>query len=277
MARYKIDNLFAKYCLNYHGYYRCLASLLKKGDKFNEIELKEFIRITTKFFNSVSSIPNKPSQLFGDLLVEDFEQDLNGLTFYKFVSKEIYDNYICKGKHQLGSLKFYREIEKKESKDEKEGFCNLIILSLDRQIFTSVISGFNYYLFCGSKNLDQFDYMVKNFGDIILKIENISSFANKIQKSIGAKSWQLKRIIYSDYKAYRVYQVVEDINGASPNLSEEMFRYLQKYSVLPSIFCKPTCFSPENELRLVFEMDKNVKKKLSFDNLGLLDEIECLK
>lgn len=215
--------------------------------------------------------------MFGNLQIEEYDLEISGLSFYKFISKATYENFLKKGKFQLGSLKFYREIENLNSRDEKEGFSNLLINSGNRSIFTSVIAGFNHYIFCGRDTNDKSNIMSNKFGDICLKIKNIKAFADKIKKSIGAKNWTIKKVTYSDFKAYSTNQLITDLKGVSPDLSDEFFNYLIQYSFLPSIFCKPTCFSTENELRLTFEMDKNVKKKMNFDNLGLLDQIEIIK
>jgi hypothetical protein len=177
----------------------------------------------------------------------------------------------------LGSLKLYSEIENKKIRDVKEGFSNIIIDSGTRQIVVSVISGFNFYIQCGTYNLDASDFMSKNFGSYVIKIKNIKSYANKVQKTIGAKNWHIKKVLYSDYKAFRIERNISHLSGVSPDLSNEMFNILYDASFIPSIFCKPTFFNKEQELRLVFEMEKNVKKELNFDQLGLLDEIEILK
>jgi len=119
--------------------------------------------------------------------------------------------------------------------------------------------------------------MIEKFGNVCLKINSIKGFAEKVKKSIGAEKWEIKKVTYSDYKAYSTTQLIADLNGVNPDLSEEFFNYLIKYSFLPSLFCKPTRFSAESELRLTFEMDKNVKRKMQFDNLGLLNDFKIIK
>ena len=254
-----------------------LLSVTKENVHFTDTDLRNMITIFSDYFDSISS--NKPikNELFGPLHMIDYDTKLEGLTFYKYISKETHDNYLKKGKFQLGSLKLYREIENENSRDEKEGFCNLLIKSGNRSIFTSVISGFNHYILCGTDTFDESSEMSGKFGQVCLKIKNIRAFAEKIKNSIGAKSWTMKKVIYSDFRAYSATKLISDLKGVSPDLSEEFFNYLIEYSFLPSIYCKPTRFSPESELRLTFEMDKNVKKKMHFDNLGLFNDIELIK
>ena len=119
--------------------------------------------------------------------------------------------------------------------------------------------------------------MTENFGDYVLKIKSISSFANSIKTAIGAKAWKLQRVYYNDFKALKIKTDLQHFEGANPELSKEIFELIQEHSVFPSIFMKPNIFKPENELRLAFKMDKNVKPKLNFDNKGLLGYIEIEK
>ncbi len=265
-----------RYSLNNRSLILQFISMTKETQQLTNEKLASLIKNTSKLLDQTSNQENL-QELFGDLsFVTEELNDFNE-PFYKFIHKETYDNFISKGKHRLGSLKYYREIEKNESRDEKEGFSNLIINSGNRQIFTSVISGFDKYILCGTSNLDEQKYMSQNFGGYVLKIRNIKSFAEKIKKAIGAIDWQVRKVRYSDYKAYLTDINIKDLNGVSPDLSNEMFDILYKISETPSVFCKPERFSAEQELRLAFSMGRDVKKFLEFDNKGLLDDIEVLK
>jgi len=54
---------------------------------------------------------------------------------------------------------------------------------------------------------------------------------------------------------------------------------LSKHVYLSSLFVKPKGFENENEIRLVFEMRKDVKRKrrvLDIHNEGLLDYVEVI-
>ncbi|KAB1066068.1 hypothetical protein [Salibacter halophilus] len=250
-----------------------LITVTKENHNLSEEQLKGLIQATSDY---LSRIDNKTNllELFGEVELKEEQIKVNDFTFYKFISKDTYENFIRKGKFQLGSLKYYREIERDKSRDEKEGFCNLIFENHNQQVFTSAISGFNFYILCGTHKLDEKHHMTENFGDYILKIKSISSFANSIKKAIGAKEWKIQKVYYTDFKAHKIKTNLKDFEGANPELSAEIFKLIQKHSVFPSIFMKPKIFKPENELRLTFKMDKNVKPKLNFDNKGLLEYIE---
>uniref|UniRef100_UPI00404A050C hypothetical protein n=1 Tax=Gelidibacter sp. TaxID=2018083 RepID=UPI00404A050C len=251
-------------------------SMTKENVLFTNTDIENYIKAISKYSDYISNNKNV-YESFGKLnYVTNLSQDFDG-TFYKFIHKETYDNFISKGKFQLGSLQYYREIERDESRDEKEGFSNIILNSNNRQILASVISGFNSYIFCGTYDLNLSETMSKNFGGYILKIKNIKTFADKIKKAIGAVNWQIEKVTYTDYKAFQATIDSINIEGVGPNLSDELFDILHKLSEHPSLFSKPTRFIPEQELRLVFTMSQRVKKRLNFDNLGLLDHIDIIK
>jgi len=253
-----------------------LISMTKENSPLSNSQIEVFIKATSTYFDSIKNKDNL-QELFGELDFVNFDSSEYQKPFYKFIHKETYDNYIKKGKFQLGSLQYYREIEQDESRDEKEGFSNLIIKSGNRQILTSVISGFNKYVLCGTHSLEQQESMARKFGGYIMKINNIDSFAEKVMKAIGAEEWLINKVYYTDYKAYSAQIQPINISGVSPDLSDELFNILFQLSESPSVFSKPTRFKDEQELRLAFTMRKDVKTTLNFDNLRLLDYIEIIK
>jgi len=276
MDREFIKNVGFKYCLNNRSLIVQLISLTKENSPLSNSQIEVFIKETSTYFDSIKNKDNL-QELFGELDFIKLDSTEYQKPFYKFIHKETYDKYINKGKFQLGSLQYYREIEKNESRDEREGFSNLIIKSGNRQILTSVISGFNKYIFCGTHSLEQQESMAKKFGGYVMKIDNIHSFAEKVLKAIGADEWQINKVYYTDYKAYSAEVQPINISGVSPDLSDELFNILYQLSESPSVFSKPTRFKDEQELRLAFTMRKDVKTTFNFDNLGLLDYIEIIK
>jgi len=271
-----IKNVGFKYALNNRSLIMQLITMTKENQDLTNDHIETFIKATSNYLNQISNKRNL-KELFGPLSFVSSESPDYNEPFYKFIHKETYDNYISKGKHQLGSLKYYREIEKAESRDEKEGFSNLIIKSGNRQILTSVISGFDKYILCGTYNLQQMKMMSKKFGGYIMKINNLNAFSEKVKNTIGALNWQVRKVTYSDYKAYMAEKQINDLKGVSPDLSVELFQLLYQFSESPSVFCKPMRYSPEREVRLVYSMETDVKDTLNFENTDLLDHIEILK
>ena len=276
MKRKFIKNVGFRYFLDNRSLIIQLISMTKENAILTNSQIESFIKATSTCFDSIINKENL-QELFGKLNYVTVDSSDYQNPFYKFIHKETYDNYIRKGKFQLGSLQYYREIEKNESRDEKEGFSNLIINSGNRQIFTSVISGFDKYILCGTHNLEKQELMTENFGGYVMKIKNIRSFAEKIKKAIGADEWQVYKVCYTDYKAYSAEIQPINFNGVNPDLSDELFNILNQFSESPSVFSKPTRFKDEQELRIAFTMRKDVKTTLNFDNLGLLDDIEIIK
>jgi hypothetical protein len=250
--------------------------MTKENIFFSNDELENILKIFSDYLKNYSKNPNA-YDLFGEIHYIDNKHNSYSGPLYKFIHKDTYNNFISKGKFQLGSLQYYREIERDESRDEKEGYSNIILNTNNRQILTSVISGFNNYIFCGTSNLNQINVMTKNFGGYIIKIKNVKSFADKIKSAIGAVSWQIEKVNYTDFKAFKSSLNTIDLKGVSPDLSDELFDILYKLSERPSLFSKPTRFKTEQEIRLAFTMNQRVKQRLNFDNLGLLDHIEIIK
>jgi|GEM_PF-2680856 hypothetical protein len=276
MKRNFLKNLGVEYTHKKISILIQIISVTKEGAKFSNEQIKALIKSVSTYINSVDKLDNS-KELFGEININPKNENIENLTFYKYISKSTCDNFISKGKFQFGSLKYYREIERDESRDEKEGYSNLVFENLDRQFFTSVISGFNYYILCGTNTLTHEEYMSDQFGDYVMKIKNIKSFAESVKKSIGAKSWACQKVNYSDFKSNIIRTELDNFEGAKPDLSPEIFELIKNNSIDSSVFTKPTSFESENEVRLIFEMDKNSKKKLNIVNQGLLDNIEIIK
>jgi hypothetical protein len=241
------------------------AVIIKAFDEYQNYQRKK----KTKIADGFQLIPME---------LEEYENK----PFYKFISKSIYNDFISKGKFRLGSLKLYREIEDYKARDEREGCVNLIFKMGNRYILSSVISGFNHYIFCGSHSIDNAEVKSNNFGDYIMKISNVKSFAEAVKRAIGAKKWDLKKIIYQDFKA-SYFEIPMDNELLSSLLNEKFvmtpkfFNLLYESSKTSSLFVKPSYFKPEEELRITFTMEKDVKKFLDFHNQGLLNYIEFIK
>ena len=198
---------------------------------------------------------------------------------FKFIPTDILNNRIKKGWFRLGTLEGYRNAENVRIKDVQEGFTTLLISTKDRQIYSSLMAGFNYYVFCATEisSKDGSGQMQQNFGESLIRIKSIKSFASAVAKAIGARRVLISRIQYTDSKLYQFekknYQVGNEIRTAFDDLYDDILQNLP----LPSLFLKPSFFKPENEVRLAFEMPKDVKRNLDLNNLGLLRQIEIYR
>lgn len=261
-----------EYTLNNRNIISQFMASTKKGETFTDDELIKFVTITTKFIEAKNKIPSSWTKLNGDLHTLPLPTSTTP-TFYKYMTEQTYNTYIAKGKFKLGSLSLYRSIEKIESRDDREGNSNILIDTNDGSIFISVISGFNYYVLCGTGTQDNSEYMSKKFGNIRITINDVKSFADSVSKMIGATRWFIKHVGYSDFKFYRTMHEFKQSPTSGIHISAELFDFLIDKSTLPSLFVKPAMFTPECELRLVFEIPKKAQKELKVHNQGLLRHV----
>ena len=251
-------------------------SVTKENAFLTNEDNKNLIKMESAFRNEISRYNDKLEFLHEYNEIEKPIKNYNG-PFYKFVPSHVYENYLKKGKFQLGSSQYYRAIEKEESRDAIEGYCNLTIISKNREISTSVISGYNHYMLCGTTNLEQVEYMTKRFGGFVMEVRNLNSFARKVKTCIGAEKWDIQDIRYDDYNLLKIEKEIKDINGFGAELSEEAFSLIKDYSLYQSLFVKPRCFKSENEVRIAFKVKRVVKDIMSFQNIGLLNEVRFIK
>lgn len=249
----------------------------KEGAHFDNTSQESFSKTITTFIDSIGNInvkPDKPEQN----LVINAPQD--NTFFYKFISKHTYQNFISKGRFQFGTIDYYHKTENEKIKDDKEGYTTLFINSKTRQFSFSIISGYNYAIFCGTKNKPNDlsnDLMRERFGDYVLKIKNINSFASAVKKAIRSKMFYLDEVKYAETK-FSQFSAELDTNEVGPELlSERAFDLLYSCSIYPSLFVKPKWFSDEQELRYLFELPYDLKKPIQITNKGLLDYIEIIK
>lgn len=197
----------------------------------------------------------------------------NKLIFRKFISRDTYENYVKNGSFQLGSLKKYREIERKESRDELEGYTQMVLNTESRQISVLAISGFNQYVLCGTDSEENLEYMSNNFGEVMLEITNIDSFANKIKDLIGAKSWVINKVQYTNLKQIILENQVLNWDFRDC-LHPNLFELIYEPSFFPSVFSKMHSFNKENEVRLAFEMDHDVDWDRTVTDKSLLEDVK---
>ncbi len=272
LKRTFLKNQGFKYDLDSKSLLVQIIAMTKENHIFSEDQLKSLVQATSKYLEQVGNIP-LTKKFHGNISGSSDKNNYTG-PFYKFISKKTYEKYISKGKFQLGSLEYYRKIENSSSRDEKEGFSNLIIKSGNRQIFSSVLSGFDKLILCGTNDITQKNMMRKKFGDYLMIIPNYNTFAEKVKEIIDAERWEIKTVEYNDYKSGAIEKEIHNYTGVSPDLSEEFFKILIDASENPSVFIKPNRFQLEKELRLSFTMTKPINDREFFDFPEILDEIK---
>ena len=263
------QGVMAKYKNNL--YILGLTSISHQNINFSDEEFLGLGESVLKFECAVRNLPvhkiDKLSPVSSEVMKNDYS------SFSKYVSNNTFEKYIRKGIWQLGTIEQYRSIEDHKKRDEFEGF-SFLNFNINNHVVSQVCStGFNYLIFCGTKSGNSLDHK-KQFGEKELIFPNVRSFAEGVKKSIGAKRYFVQEVEYNSLKLYIRKGVINnpsiDINNI---LTPEYFEILKKYFVYPNLFVKPEFFSPETEVRLVFEMEKDYKKPLRFENKLLLDYI----
>ncbi|WP_424492719.1 hypothetical protein [Salinimicrobium sp. GXAS 041] len=194
--------------------------------------------------------------------------------FSKYVSDEIFEKYIKKGIWQLGTIEQYKTIENKKQRDEFEGISYLNLDINEHLVSVLCTSGYNYLIFCGTNSSGSTNHQTQ-FGGKELFFPNVRSFAEAVKKSINAKRYFIQKIEYNTFKFYvNKNSIIDSQIDLNNVLTPRFFEVLKDHLVYPSLFVKPEFFTPENEVRIVFEMPKDYKKPLRFENRQLLDYIK---
>jgi hypothetical protein len=143
-------------------------------------------------------------------------------------------------------------------------------------VASSFISGFNYLILCGTE-ISNSKYHKENFGEKTIFFHDVKSIADKICDLINAKKYYIQKVEYNSLKFYiskeKIYNEYFRIENL---LSPPYFDVLNDHSLYPSIFVKQENFRPENEVRLVFEMEHDHFSPVRFQNKELNNYINFL-
>jgi hypothetical protein len=259
------------------------AARFKPTAIVTSVDLYNLFRRINKFLQTVGAYEAE-RQGVSDLLNADHFPEPKHADFYKFMPDRSLD-YFLNGSFQFGSIQYYRGIEQQNSKDAMEGLSNIAIKTPKHLIGMSLTSGYNFGIFCGARNLSRRSEMSARFGPRIIKIVDLKNFAEDVRSKLGARRFYFNRVIYNDLKMFRVKTLksFDLIGPGAPNdnfdpqvIIEPVFNLLCDSSFLPSLFMKPTRFSIEEELRLVFEMPTDIPQVLRITDKALLKHIEVI-
>jgi len=248
--------------------------LLGNKESFEDEDFIKLAKTTLKFHCNVRNLPIHEIEIFKQV-TPNLSNDYT--PFYKYVSNEVYDNYIKRGIFQLGTIEQYRNIENCLQRDVFEGH-SFLNLKINNQIVSVICnSGFNYYIFCGTKSINS-DSHKEKFGEKVLYFPTVKNFAEIVCRQINAKNYYIQNVEYSTLKLYINKDNINDTKIETNSiLSSRFFDIIQKHLIYPSLFVKPELFSDENEVRIIFEMKKDVNKPSRFENKLLLNQIEVIQ
>jgi hypothetical protein len=243
----------------------------KKNASLTDYQHIRLAKDNLKSYCSTKKIPYKS----GKKIIPIYSKSIvnNYTPFYKYVQTEVFDEFILKGKWQLGTIEQYRTIENIKQRDVFEGFSFLNLNINHHFIGITFISGFNYLILCGTRSANS-DYHKTNFGEKILHFKNVRSFADSIMQTIKAKQYFIQDIEYNSTKYCIAKDKIHDERIDLRNLfTPPFFDKIFENITYPSIFVKPEEFQQENEVRIVFEMEKDYFDPYQFENKNLLNMI----
>jgi hypothetical protein len=199
----------------------------------------------------------------------------NYTPFYKYVVPEVFEK-LKNGCWQLGTIEQYRTIEYKKQRDEFEGFSFFYLDINNHFVGSSFISGFNYLILCGTTTPDS-KYHKEIFGEKCIFFPNVKTLAEKICSLINAKKYYIQNVEYNSLKFYISREKIYNEHFRFENLlSPPYFDIINDHLLYPSIFVKPENFKPENEVRLVFEMEQDHSSPVKFQNKELNNYVKFL-
>jgi hypothetical protein len=261
--------------INYKNKNIILNDLAVAEGLLTDDELLKYSEIILKFdqrLGKISTVELKPSDLkIG--VTKELKDIHNPLPFYKYISKKDYETFYSKGHFQLGTSKYYRDIERKESKDGFEGY-NISVLQVNNShIPITLFRCNNYLILCGS-SVKSAEYMYDKFGEVEMEIQDSELFAKNIAKSIGALNYTIANVEYNNAKIAKSKHInIEQFSPQDFIHKEEIIELILSTSLYPSLYVKPKMFQQENELRIVFEMPNDYPTCYNFQDETLLNHI----
>ncbi|MGK0448902.1 MAG: hypothetical protein ACJA2M_002703 [Polaribacter sp.] len=262
-------------------------SLSKIDVDFSDEQLKSFSKSTIDYLAAMDGFQDRVSakNTVDNAAIFDLDnfEDANPEFIYKYISESSL-KYFQKGSFQVGSTGYFQKMENEKARDELEGLSFISTRTNERIINSTIEMGFNHYIFCATNQENNLisKYHKENFGPVLLKIR-AKPFIEKIAKRLGATSYKIQNVIYSNAKLLKtnldVNTTPENFSNLSSKESLEYGRHLIESVTTPSLFIKSGWFNPENELRIVFTMPYNVSQvsPKRFEHLGLLKYIEIIK
>jgi hypothetical protein len=202
---------------------------------------------------------------FETSFIDNIATELTFKPFIQSITKYVDDysvDYYKDGYIKLGTIQEYQTIEDSNRKDDLEGYSTIKYNLNNKDIVTSAKSGYNYLIFCATIKSNSI-YHLEKFGKNQVNINNIRTFSELIKKCVNAKSYEIQRIHYNNYKT-TIFRnnLLNDKIDLNKNCLNDEYHYdlLLKLLKYPSLFIKPTNFSKEEEVRIVFEMPKDLSK-----------------
>jgi hypothetical protein len=203
-----------------------------------------------------------PYDKFADIT---YEQEFNNCSnpknkLIKMSMKEHVDSFFEKGKLQLGTFKYYKQVDNPEIGDMSEGSLIIVGRSEKQTAFAEIGSGFNNYVFCcydGDANPE----VVKKFGyDDYFEITDVNGFSESIKNSLKAEKSYKSRCIYKKDKVL-VDDIPKDFDFSVVSAKLKEMVNETKY------FLKTNEYNHQKEFRFTWEVESDIEQPIIIDCL----------
>lgn len=250
-----------------------MQSISKPNVRFSDDQLFSFAKATQNYMDGLKGLSGY-EYAFGKVYRDRDFRLFDARYVYKFVTEQTYSKFIVNGSFLLGSLTRYRAFEEQgdPAGDRFEGssFCSYTVGN--RELTVATLSGFDTFIFSVARDLVNAEEMKAKFGPVILQIE-LKPFVRELAQAIDHESPDVRLVNYADLKMHRASLPLEAVTGFPPNLTPKLAQALRRRGRLPAIFGKPKRFETEREVRIAFEMSKDVSETRSVVNQRLLRHV----
>jgi hypothetical protein len=270
----------------HRGQVSILTKMLAWAKPLTEKERFDLARITRNFHDDVAGVPKTPPDFRQTMTADEFPER-NPKKLYRFTSREVWEKHLSRGDFQLGTLAFYRATENLKIRDQREGYAHLAICWPHKEMHCSVEAGANCVVLCCTRRaVSARMLMSERFGDMLIEINDPVSFSSRVSEKIGAARVNIRDVVYSDPKTFRVETnfktdpeiLRDDTLEGLHSFNRQMFQVLYDAALLPSLFSKPKEFSVEQERRVAFELPYDVPGDfIRISDPGLLDHIRVVR
>lgn len=275
----------------YRGNVSLYLQSLSSGRALTRVKQASFAKATHDYLDATGGVGGSTPAAARPTTITDFP-DRSGTPIYKFVPKHDWDAYWSKGSVRISPVQYYRQIEKAESQDQREGRAFLLLEHETGHLNLGLSSGLNIGVFCGtSRAASGLAKMRERFGNVHVKIKDEKAFTALIAKHIGATRTWTRDVIYSDSMAMRDAFDHSDLSQflktrCSGSLTDEgleainrkLFDVMYERGLFPSVFIKaPDPYAFERERRIAFEMQADLTGPKIVTDPALRELVEAIE
>jgi hypothetical protein len=274
----------------YRGGSSILTQAFSFGWRLSSQENLAYARAVYQFLDGVS--PRAPIDYqSGSVLIGADFPEVSDAEFYKYLSHGTW-GYVKDGSFQFGSAAYYRSTPNMNIRDEREGAGTFHLTSGPQQLNMTLTSGFDAAIFCGTGGIGDRALIHKKFGERLIRIRPVRRFAELVARRIGARNFEIRDVIYTDFKSYQIElpginDAIDILRAENPRgdltersghkLNKRFFEQFHRIGKLPSLFTKPRAYAVERERRIIFDLPRDLDlPQIRLSDPSLLKFIEVI-